>query len=171
MYKRMNVGTKSLLFGVHQFLWHPWTVGRAWRNLYGRWPTWIEWVCILSHDIGYFGCKTMDGEDGKKHPELGAMIAQRIVKILGGDAYAVYTFTLFHSSHYARMHGAQPSALYLPDKASILFEASWFYKLRARLSGEVYEYIENSPLAKLPPQLKTPCNWYAWYVRKVREKI
>lgn len=29
----MNVGTKSLLFGVHQFIWHPITVTLAWHRL------------------------------------------------------------------------------------------------------------------------------------------
>lgn len=57
------VGTRSLLFGVHQFLWHPWTVYRAWRYLYGK-PTWREVVCIFLHDLGYFGKPNMDGEEG-----------------------------------------------------------------------------------------------------------
>lgn len=28
----MRIGTKSILFGVHQFIWHPVTVYIAWRN-------------------------------------------------------------------------------------------------------------------------------------------
>ena len=34
----MNIGTKSLLYGAHQFALHPFFVALAWRRLYGRWP-------------------------------------------------------------------------------------------------------------------------------------
>ena len=34
----MKVGTRSLLFGSHQFMLHPLFVAIAWRRLYGRWP-------------------------------------------------------------------------------------------------------------------------------------
>ena len=73
----MNVGTKSLLFGVHQFIWHPVTVLIAWVSLYGR-PTWRELICIIVHDWGYWGAPNMDGEEGERHPEVGAEIALRL---------------------------------------------------------------------------------------------
>lgn len=150
-----------------------------------------EWLCILVHDWGYWGCPNMDGPEGKRHPELGAMIACQLVywwfrlKMLFWKrgriksphlialiyASEAYDRTLYHSSHYARIMRARPSVLYLPDKASILFESRWWYLLRARLSGEVHEYIVNSPLAKLPPELRTPSAWYNWYRRKVKEKM
>lgn len=57
----MKTGTKSLLFGVHQFIWHPLTVLLAWIKLYG-WPAWEELVCIIIHDWGYWGKSNMDGE-------------------------------------------------------------------------------------------------------------
>ncbi|MCK5235828.1 MAG: hypothetical protein KAR06_02490, partial [Deltaproteobacteria bacterium] len=63
---RAPVGTKSLLFGVHQFIWHPITVLIAWCKLYG-WPTWPELVCIIVHDWGYWGKPNMDGPEGEKH--------------------------------------------------------------------------------------------------------
>lgn len=97
--------------------------------------------------------------------------AEKAEELLGGDGALAYRFTLFHSSNYARLNNAQPSALYLPDKVSILHEPRWWYLLRARLSGEVFEYIENSPFAHLPPSMKTPGNWYCWYKRKVKEKL
>lgn len=166
------LGTRSVLYGVHAFWFHPVVVGLAWRRVYGTRPTFYEWVCIFCHDtFGYWGCPNMDGPEGKRHPELGAAIARRIVNWLGGNGDAAYKLTLYHSSHYARMKGAQPSALYAPDKYSICVEPRWFYLLRARLSGEVFEYIENSPLSKLPPELKTPGAWWNWYHRKVKEKI
>jgi hypothetical protein len=34
----VTVGTRSLLFGVHQFLLHPVMVALGWRMLYGRFP-------------------------------------------------------------------------------------------------------------------------------------
>lgn len=179
----MKVGTKSLLFGVHQFLWHPWTVIRAYRAVHGVWPMFDDVLCILSHDLGYWGSPNMDGEEGRRHPECGARIAFCLVYLwykafkrcpdLVAKQYAeeAHDRTLYHSSHYARLNGAKPSSLYLPDKASILFEPRWFYLLRARLSGEVWEYVENSPLAKLPPELKTPGAWLNWYKSKVEQKL
>jgi hypothetical protein len=59
----MKVGQRSLLYGVHQFLWHPITVLIAWWVLFGR-PTWRELVCIIIHDWGYWNCPNMDGPEG-----------------------------------------------------------------------------------------------------------
>src|SRR5688572_14675463 len=74
----MNVGTKSLLFGVHQFLWHPLTVWLAYVRLYGRLPNWWQCIAIFCHDLGYWGRPNMDGKEGKQHPYGGAFIAARI---------------------------------------------------------------------------------------------
>jgi hypothetical protein len=133
----MRVGTKSLLFGVHQFLWHPLTVILAWRKLYG-WPSARETVCILVHDWGYWKAADMDGEWGMNHAELGAKIAGSLF----GDAY--YDLVLLHSRRLARELGATPSKLCWADKASILFEPEWFYLLRARASGELAEYRDKA---------------------------
>lgn len=141
-----------------------------------------ECLCILVHDWGYWGCPNMDGAEGKRHPELGAYLAywlvfwwyrlRRVPRLVASQyGWEARDRTLYHSSHYARMHGARPSALYLPDKASILHEPRWWYLLRARLSGEVYEYIRNSPFAKLPPELQTANGWYLWYKSKVKQKL
>lgn len=77
--KILPVGSRSLLFGVHQFLWHPVTVALAWRRLHKKWPSLGECVCIFVHDWGYWGCNDMDGPEGKRHPELGARVAARWV--------------------------------------------------------------------------------------------
>ena len=74
----MKTGTKSLLFGVHQFIWHPVTVLIAWIWLYKRFPSWRELICMFVHDWGYWGKTNMDDEDGEKHPELGANIALKL---------------------------------------------------------------------------------------------
>ncbi|MCI0696406.1 hypothetical protein L0337_30930, partial [candidate division KSB1 bacterium] len=176
----MNVGTKSLLFGVHQFLWHPLTVGLAWRKCHRRWPKWREWVAIFCHDIGYFGSPNMDGIEGRRHPERGAEIATRIVyfiqrRILFSDAETAmirgletYWLSLYHSTHYARMNDAEVSALYLPDKVSILFEPKWFYLLRARLSGEIKEYVANAPAEVT---LGNDTVWFLWFRARVSAKL
>lgn len=130
----MKLGTKSLLFGVHQFLWHPVTVWRAWRELYGVRPSWRECVCIFLHDWGYWGCETMDGFDGARHPRRGARIAGWLF------GFDFYLLVLLHSRTYAAELGKAPSKLCWADKLSMAYEPQWFYLLRARWTGELAEY-------------------------------
>lgn len=174
----MKIGTKSLLFGTHQFLWHPWTVARAWRVLYGVRPTIDQKICIFFHDWGYWGCPNMDGFEGKRHPMRGALIAEWLVKqrhqwLRGTSSTyaqlkgcAAFTRTAMHSTSFAKLHGHGVSVLFLPDKASILCEPKWFYLLRARLSGELDEYVANSPKAGHHASI-----WYDWYRGKVLDKV
>jgi hypothetical protein len=50
----MKIGTRSLLFGAHQFLLHPLCVAIAWTMLYG-FPTDPRlWMAFLIHDAGYY---------------------------------------------------------------------------------------------------------------------
>lgn len=70
----MSIGTRSLLFGVHQFAIHPVIVFIAWTKLYGFPYDPRLWVCFLVHDWGYFGKKDMDGQVGETHPTVGAAI-------------------------------------------------------------------------------------------------
>ncbi|WP_242966723.1 hypothetical protein [Desulfosporosinus sp. FKA] len=128
-----SVGTRSLLFGVHQYLWHPVTVWLAWKELYGR-PNWQETLCIVLHDLGYWGKKSMNGNDGVNHPEAGAELAGRLF----GEEYR--QLVLGHSRSYAQSHNTNPSRLCWADKLSIKYEPWWFYLTRARLSGELKEY-------------------------------
>jgi hypothetical protein len=149
----MKTGTKSLLFGIHQVFWHPYTVLKAWRTMYGR-PTWKELACIVIHDWGYFGSPNMDDERGEKHPELGARIAGRLF----GDAYS--RLVLLHSRHYARLITVEPSALCWADKLSILYDPPWFYLIRARLSGEIAEYRHMAAKANLVSLTATHREWH-----------
>jgi len=72
--KTMKIGTKSVLFGVHAFWWHPIMVAIAWIRLYG-FPFDIRiWIAFFVHDLGYFGKPNMDGPDGETHPEFGAKV-------------------------------------------------------------------------------------------------
>ena len=160
----MKTGTKSLLFGVHQFIWHPVTVLIAWIWLYKRFPSWRELICMFVHDWGYWGKTNMDDEDGEKHPELGANIA---LKLFGdsNDCYYYY-LCLLHSRHYARKFGSTPSPLCWADKASIAFEPRWFYLLRARLSGELKEYRKISAAAGFIPLTDSNREWFFWIKTK-----
>lgn len=154
----MKVGRKSLLFGVHQFVWHPITVYRAWCRQYDRRPTWRETVCIIIHDWGYWWAPNMDGEQGERHPEFGA----RLAEWLFGQEH--HDLVLLHSRHYARRHGAEPSPLCWADKLSILYDPPWFYLLRARLSGELHEYRENAARAGVVP-LTAPDEVWLFVIR------
>lgn len=74
---------------------------------------------------------------------------------------------LGHSKSYAKKCGWPVSDLCLPDKASILFDPAWFYILRGKLSGEIHEYVYNSPGG--PNQ--TARQWFCWYHQNVRTKV
>jgi len=126
-------GTRSLLFGAHYPL-HPIEVALAWRWLYGQWPSLREALAIAVHDLGYLGVQEFDGEDGTRHPELGA----RIAGLLLGEEYAA--LVRGHSKGYAELVGAPLSRLYGPDKLSHAFEPAWFYVLRTRATGEIRQY-------------------------------
>jgi hypothetical protein len=134
----MKIGTRSLLFGVHQFLWHPITVFLAWHYLYG-WPTWKECVCIVCHDWGYWGSPNMDGPEGEDHPRRSALIVAQLF----GFGYEHY-LVLLHSRHFAKRTHNRPSKLCFADKLSIAYDPNWFYLLRAQLSGEIREYRKMS---------------------------
>lgn len=156
----MKTGTKSILFGVHQFLWHPITVLIAWWKLFGP-PNWKEIVCIIIHDWGYWGSPNMDGEEGERHPELAADIAGNIL----GHDYMLQC--LLHSRHYARRYDMEPSRLCWADKLSILYDPEWFYLQRAKASGELTEYRQIAAGAGFIPLTATDHEWFNW----VRDRL
>ena len=88
----LSRGTKSLLWGTHCMLWHPLIVAYCYWKIYGfPWNPKL-WACFYLHDIGYFGCSTMDGEnDGKWHPIRGSYL----IGNLFGIQWQLYC--LFHS--------------------------------------------------------------------------
>jgi len=149
----MKVGTKSLLFGVHQIFWHPVTVWIAWVRLFGL-PNFKESICIFIHDWGYWGCADMDGATGASHPFFGARIAG---KLFGND---YYWLVLWHSRHLAKRFGAEPSKLCWADKFSMLSDPRGFYLLRARLSGEILEYRRHAAASGFIPQTASDTDWH-----------
>lgn len=139
----MKIGTKSLLFGVHQFLIHPFFVFGGWVKLYG-WPNWKTFVCIIIHDWGYWGCSDMDGKEGEIHPEWAANIVN---KYLDGwenkDPNEYYYLCLLHSRFWAKKLGPPPSGLCWADKLGTALMPTWLWVFLARLSGELDEYISD----------------------------
>lgn len=177
----MKVGTKSILFGAHCLLIHPWFVFFAWWKLYGfPWDPRF-WVAFFVHDLGYWGKPNMDGKEGKTHVELGAKIMQRLFDPLkleykfrihgcpvkGTVVYSNYwhDFTLYHSRFYAKEYGIEPSKLCFADKLAICYEPSWCYLLRANLSGEINEYMEHTRESRIregKPPLSNQWDWCRW---------
>lgn len=131
----MTVGTKSLLFGAHQFLLHPIFVALGWWELYGFPLDPRLYVSFIVHDWGYWGREDMDGEDGLFHPLLGALIMGRLF----GDRW--YGFTARHSRSYAAKVMDMPiSKLCWADKLAICYHPKWLYLWSTRLTGELQEY-------------------------------
>lgn len=154
----MNVGTKSVLFGAHQFAIHPWFVAAGWYKLYGfPWDPRL-WVAFFVHDIGYFGKPNMDGPEGELHPYTGA----KIMRVFGEHWYE---FTLYHSRFLAKAQSKQPSRLCIADKLAITLTPSWLYVPMACLSGEIWEYRQNA--ARDNEGLLTTSHW-SWH-KGVRE--
>lgn len=176
----MRIGTKSILFGVHQFAWHPFTVLLAWRKLYRAWPTWREAVAIACHDLGYWGCPNIDGIEGKDHPWFGAWLASKIVGWIAWKrspdpdfdwlfprrfSFCLQTFdlALYHSRDTARDQNHPVSKLYAADKFCIFYDPFWLYRLRARLSGEFAEFKLNAiKTGHLQPGA-TDRQWFDFY--------
>jgi hypothetical protein len=88
----------------------------------------------------------MDGEEGERHPQRGAMIAKNLLdtwKNLYSPkpmSWKYHDLCLYHSRHYARSHNVEPSKLCWADKLCYKYDPVWFYTLRAKLSGEIKEY-------------------------------
>lgn len=175
----MCVGSKSLLFGVHQFVWHPVTVWLAWVHLNKSYPRWWECVAIFTHDLGYWGKPDMDGEEGRRHPPAGAHLAYtwtyNLARFFGmsdsdarGRAYRAWKLSIGHSRYYAAQIGIEVSKLFYADKCAILFDPKYFYLFRAILSGELWEYISNAPEAVQHWVNWTGATaWFNWYKQLV----
>jgi hypothetical protein len=134
----MRVGTKSVIFGVHSILVHPFFVAWAWSRLYGfLWDPRL-WLAFLVHDVGYFGKANMEGPDGQQHVALGG----RIMVWLCGPEWR--DFVLGHSRHWAESVGKSYSKLCLADKLAFVLTPAWLYIPMARLSGELREYMRVS---------------------------
>jgi len=104
----MTEGTKSYLFGCHNFLIHPLCVLFAWKKHYRQWPMFWQIVCIFLHDIGICGMNYLS-VDKKGHWRKGAKIA---LKLFGRKGY------LFCKGHTSE--NGFKSKLWIADKKSWL---------------------------------------------------
>jgi len=131
----MKVGTKSVLFGAHQFMLHPIFVFIAWWKLYGFPFDPRLWLAFVVHDLGYWDKLNMDGAEGEKHVEFGANVMARLFGPAWGE------LCLYHSRFYAKRDGKQFSRLCVADKLAVVLEPWWLYLPRVWLSGELWEYM------------------------------
>lgn len=138
----MKVGTKSVLYGAHCFIIHPWFVALGWWKIYGFPFDPRLWVAFFVHDLGYMGKPNMDGEEGEQHPYFGA----KIMGFLFGKKW--YDFTLYHSRFLAKKNSAQYSKLCVADKMSFQLTPRWLYIPMVKATGEVYEYMKHSQEGK-----------------------
>ena len=134
----MKIGTKSVLFGAHQFLIHPWFVAWGWWTLYGFPFDLRLWCAFFLHDLGYVGKPNMDGPEGETHPEFGADLMRGLFGSEWGD------FCLLHSRYYAKTLGKQPSRLCMADKLAIALTPAWLYLPMVRATGEIKEYMAHA---------------------------
>jgi hypothetical protein len=137
----MKVGTKSVLFGAHCFLLHPFFVAASWTKLYGfPWDPRL-WVAFFVHDLGYWGKPNMDGEEGETHVEFGA----KVMRLLFGEKWG--DFSMYHSRYYAKRNSRQPSKLCFADKLSFALTPRWLYLPMVNWSGEIKEYLRMAETA------------------------
>jgi len=167
----VRIGTKSILFGAHCFLLHPWFVAAAWCKIYGfPWDPRL-WVAFFVHDLGYIGKPNMDGPEGERHVELGARIMtlmfdrkpksyldQLIVWEVPDATSKKFWFCgrwgrlcLLHSRFWAKKLSTRPSKLCVADKLAIALTPGWLYLPMATATGEIREYMK---LAKAGEQGK-----------------
>jgi hypothetical protein len=133
----LSLGTRSVLFGAHQFLLHPFFLAVAWSQLYGFPVDPRIWAAFFLHDLGYIGKDNLDGAEGETHPELGGKIMARLFGQRWGD------FTMNHSRFFASLNGGTPSALCAADKLATTIVPKPLYLFLIHLSGEVDEYLEH----------------------------
>lgn len=134
----MRIGTKSILFGVHQFLLHPAFLWAAWTRLYGFPLDPRLYIAFAVHDLGYISRSNMDGPESEQHVELGA----KIMTTLFGQRWG--EFCGCHSRYFARLHGLPVSRLCVADKLAFAMMPSWLYLPLARVTGELQEYMSKS---------------------------
>ncbi|MDE3179470.1 MAG: hypothetical protein KGM47_07385 [Acidobacteriota bacterium] len=131
----MRVGTKSILFGAHSFIVHPFAVFEAWRRLYGfPWDPRL-WVAFAVHDLGYVARASMDGAGSEAHVELGAKVMEKLFGRRWGD------LCRWHSREWCIRHGQSYSRLCVADKLAFVITPACLYLPLARATGELAEYM------------------------------
>lgn len=161
----LPMGTKTLLFGAHQFILHPLFVLRAWVRLYGP-PTLKQLCAIVLHDVGYWGCRNLDGPEGTEHPDLGAGIMHALFDRPGDRPYW-RDFTGGHSRTWAAENETGVSPLMAADKLGTALYPRWLYAALIALTGEYKEYLALWIKAGTYPGQETDGAWaYAGHLQR-----
>lgn len=134
----MRLGTRSVLFGGHCLLLHPFFTALAWEKLYGVPKDPRLWLAFFVHDLGYIYCHDLDGPEGEEHVRLGA----RIMRWVGGARWEA--FTACHSRYWAKKTGRPFSRLCVADKLAFVLTPLWLYLPMVRSTGEIREYMTNA---------------------------
>ena len=134
----MTLGTKSVLFGGHCLLLHPFFTAFAWAKLYGVPKELRLWLAFFVHDLGYIHCHDLDGPEGEEHVRLGA----RIMRWVGGPQWEV--FTACHSRYWAKRMKQPFSRLCVADKLAFVLTPQWLYLPMVKATGELREYMARS---------------------------
>lgn len=157
----MRIGTKSLLFGAHQFITHPVCIAIAWFRLYG-WSTilWrpmksgpehhlvLEikpwslslWLSFLVHDWGYWGLPNMDGPEGSLHPLRSAIAYDKVFPTKKKHLWMAFIAAHSRASAKELPYLDGPSPLAAADKLAIGLTPWWLYVPLTRMTGEIREY-------------------------------
>ena len=161
----MNIGTKTLLFGCHQFLVHPFFVWCAWLKVYHKLPNPKEAICIFIHDWGYWGKIDIDGSEGEYHPRWAARWTARHL----GQGWGY--FCMYHSKTLANRDRVQESRLCFPDKYGVTMAPIWWMVLAGKLSGETAEYRFAPKYARMHRERFTDYQLYADIRNYYRKKV
>jgi hypothetical protein len=166
----MNIGTKSVLFGVHQFLLHPFMLAIGWWKAYGFravpighrtvWDdTKVGRTAVLrrarrrevrarlldprlwvAFAVHDLGYLGKPNMDGPEG-ETHPELGASIMRRLFGEAWG--DLVLLHSRYYSKKLGRPVSPLCFADKWVIVLEPAWLYLPRVWLSGELREFVAN----------------------------
>ena len=138
----MRVGTKSVLFGAHCFLIHPFFVAFSWWRIWEfPWDPRL-WAAFFLDDLGYLFTENMDGPEGEDHVHLGA----KIMGLLFGDWWA--DFTLRHSRYWAKRNGVSVSKLCYADKLAFAMTPAWLYLPMARATESLPSTWRNREIGR-----------------------
>ena len=132
----MKIGTKSVLYGAHCFILHPFFVLVSWIKLYGFPYNPLLWLSFFVHDLGYIGKPNMDGNEGELHPYWGACV-------MGIFGKKWFDFVLYHSRYLAKKEGKHFSKLCVADKLAIVITPNWIYLPMVNWTGEIHEYMND----------------------------
>jgi hypothetical protein len=164
----LSIGTRSLLYGGHQFILHPIAVAAAYWKLYGPILDLRVWIAIVIHDWGYWGLPEMDGPIGDRHPEWAA---RKMFKWFGGYWGS---FTLYHSRFLAKQDGRGISRLCVADKFSHCLFPPKIYLFIISLTGELEEYMgraRSSKYQNMKLDTSTPLSWHLGVCRWLRKWV